>query len=327
MPPSSLEIRQLRALVALVEHESVTAAAQSLGVAQSTLSEALSALERVVGTQLVLRRRGNQAFKLTAAGEALLPHARKVLAHVAEAQVAMAALSPRAQGDLHIVANESVSTYVLAGVLPALRRDWPNTRFTVSVATCAGVREGVSGGAFDVGLLLRYSAGGASSGDATTSSPLHAADRHTVASGIPLVFFAGGAHPLVRGNPPAVVRRDALIAYPLFVSDAAGDFHDYVRRLFRRDGAGGPPIEAIGTVEGVKKAVIADRGAVGVLPAYAVSEELRSATVKRIPLKEAPPPMHLDALLSRSRTRHPSAEALLRAVREAFGRGHLSESR
>ena len=33
----------------------------------------------------------------------------------------------------------------------------PSTRFTVPVATCAGVRDGVAGGAFDVGLLLSHS--------------------------------------------------------------------------------------------------------------------------------------------------------------------------
>ena len=153
-PLAGLEIRQLRAFVALVEQKRVTAAAEALGLAQSTVSEALSALERALDTPLILRRRGGHSLELTEAGRALLPHARKILSAVDDAHTAIAAAASRAQTHVEIVANESVSTYLLPSILPTLRQHWPQTRFTVSVATCAGVREGVAGGAFDVGLLL-----------------------------------------------------------------------------------------------------------------------------------------------------------------------------
>lgn len=74
---SAVEIRQLRAFVALVEHGSVTAAAQVLGLAQSTMSETLSSLERAVGSAILLRRRGAHEIARTSAGEALLPYARE----------------------------------------------------------------------------------------------------------------------------------------------------------------------------------------------------------------------------------------------------------
>jgi regulatory helix-turn-helix LysR family protein len=48
---AGLEIRHLRALVALVDSGSMTAAAQALGMAQSTVSEAMSALDRTLGQQ------------------------------------------------------------------------------------------------------------------------------------------------------------------------------------------------------------------------------------------------------------------------------------
>src|SRR5947209_5469904 len=87
---SSVEIRQLRAFVALVDHGSVTAAAHALELAQSTISESLSALERAVGAPVVLRRRGARELVLTDAGMALLPHARSVLETIASAHVAVA---------------------------------------------------------------------------------------------------------------------------------------------------------------------------------------------------------------------------------------------
>ncbi|HEY4592317.1 MAG TPA: LysR family transcriptional regulator, partial [Thermoanaerobaculia bacterium] len=74
---SGLELRHLRAFVALVDHGSMTAAAQALGMAQSTVSEAMAALDRTLGTPAVARRRGARGHPLTPAGRALLPHARR----------------------------------------------------------------------------------------------------------------------------------------------------------------------------------------------------------------------------------------------------------
>lgn len=310
---SGLEIRQLRAFVALVERKRVTAAAAALGLAQSTVSEALAALERVLGTALILRRRGGHGLELTEAGRALLPHARKILSAVEDAYGAIVATAHRAQANVEIVANESVSSYLLPSILPQLRQRWPQTRFTVSVATCAGVREGVTSGAFDLGLLLEEPAANGSSGLETTPS-ISFTDRRVVVRSVPLVLFAGTSHPLVGDRVSAVVRHDALSGVPLFVSDAAGDFHDLVRRFFMGVRVDGPAIEATGSIEGVKKAVLTDAQAVGLLPAYAVADELRAATIARVNLRPAPPRMRLDALLSQSRARHPSVEELLVAL-------------
>jgi len=310
---SGLEIRQLRAFVALVERRRVTAAAEALDLAQSTVSEALSALERVLGTTVILRRRGGRALELTEAGRALLPHARKILAAVNAAHVAVGpTTTSRTHAKVAIVANESVSSYLLPEILPALRQRWPRTRFTVSVATCAGVREGVAGGAFDVGLLL---AGPKDSGVQRRAgqSPKPFVDRRVVTSSVPLVLFATGSHPLIR-RQSSTVRIGALCGYPLFVSDAAGDFHDLVHRFFLRRGADGPTIEASGSIEGVKKAVRDDR-AIGLLPLYTVTEELRAATIAQVNLRPAPPRMRIDALLTQSRAHHPSLEELIAAIR------------
>jgi DNA-binding transcriptional LysR family regulator len=316
-PLSGLEIRQVRAFVALVERRRVTAAAEALGLAQSTVSEALAALERVLGTPLILRRRGGHGLELTEAGRALLPHARRILSAVDDAQTAIAAAASRAHTHVEIVANESVSTYLLPSILPHVRQHWPQTHFTVSVATCEGVRDGVAGGAFDVGLLLEELAPDGSS--THTITPLAFTDRRVVVPAIPLVLFAGASHPLIGGRSPAVMRRDALVGYPIFVSDGAGPFHDLVRRFLTGDGLDGPVIEATGSIEGVKKAVIHDRRAIGLLPAYAVAEELRTAIIARVHVRPSPPTMRLDALLSQFRARHPSTEELLSAIGSTNG--------
>ena len=52
------EVRQCRVLVAVKDGGSVSAAARLLGVAQSTVSETLLSLERLVGTPITVRRIG-----------------------------------------------------------------------------------------------------------------------------------------------------------------------------------------------------------------------------------------------------------------------------
>jgi DNA-binding transcriptional LysR family regulator len=311
---SSLEVRQLRTFVALVDRGSVTAAAEALGLAQSTVSESLSALERALGTNVSVRRRGFSDLLLTAAGRALLPHARAVLATLDTAQIAVAGATTAAHAVVDVVANESVSSYVLPGVLAELRRRWPNTRFAVSVATCTGVRAGVEDGAFDVGLLL----------EPVDREPVAIAgvERATVADEVPLVLFGGPAHPLAgrrAAGRGGAARRDALADYPLFMSDAAGDFHLLVSRFFEADGLPGPHLEATGSIEGVKRGVAADAHALGLLPAYAVADELRAGRFVRVGLEPAPPRMRLDALVSTARPRHPALAELLAGTRRMFG--------
>ena len=306
---STLEIRQLRAFVALVEQGSVTAAAQSLGLAQSTVSEALSSLERALGAALFLRRRGTHDLVLTDAGDALLPHAREVLDLVNAAHVAVASATTVSRARIAIATNESLSTYVLAPHLDVMRRRWPNTTFEVSVLMCTLIRAGVESGEFDLGLSLQ---------PVDDLAVTVAADRTVVSDDVPLVIFSQPRHPLARGARSAPVRRDVLGDYTLYLSDAAGDYHLLVRRFLEHDGLPGPHLQPTGSIESVKRAVYGDAHAVGMLPAYALMDEFREGRLVPVAVHPPPPRMRLEALLSRTRAQHPAARQLLDAVCEAF---------
>jgi len=86
---NDLEIRHCRVLVAVSEHGGVGSAARALGLAQSTVSEALSSLERTIGAPVVMRQRGRQSV-LTSVAQALLPHARAL---ISASEAALAAVS------------------------------------------------------------------------------------------------------------------------------------------------------------------------------------------------------------------------------------------
>jgi DNA-binding transcriptional LysR family regulator len=105
-----LELRHLRALVAIADTSSFSEAAALLGYVQSTVSYNVTALESAVGTTLVRRRRGSSETSLTAAGEALATHARRILAEVSRAE---SALGPLGQTQLVVAVASDVARVLL----------------------------------------------------------------------------------------------------------------------------------------------------------------------------------------------------------------------
>ena len=317
---AELELRHLRVFVALVEHGSMTAASRALGFAQSTVSEALAALERALGAKVVKRQPGAQAALLTTAGHALLPHAREVLAAVDQTRAAVAEMVTSARGVVEIVANESISTYVLPEVLAHVRGRWPNTRFPVSIAPCGTIRRGVDDGSFDVGLFIEHDVRRIAQ-DKPSNALTRFADRHVVAPRVPLIIFAHPSHPVIANAARQPLPRSSLSGLTLFVGDdAAGEFHALLERFFRSDGLPGPRLQPTGSVEGVKRGVISDRAALGILPLYVIAEELRTEQVAAVQLRPAPSQLRLVAMITRSRPRHPSIGALLESICRAFAK-------
>lgn len=77
-----MELEQLRAFAAVAETGSFTRAAEKLYTSHSTVSRAVSALERELGAVLI--ERDNRVLGLTAAGERLLIGAKDLLSREAE---------------------------------------------------------------------------------------------------------------------------------------------------------------------------------------------------------------------------------------------------
>ncbi len=310
---SGLELRHLRGLVALVDTGSMTAAAQALGISQSTVSETVAALERALGTPVVARRRGGRETTLTAAGRALLPHARRVLSLLDDAQAAVTAAAREARARVEVIANESISTYLLPPALAGLRTRWPNTRFIVSVGTCSAVRDGLAHGRFDVGALLEVASGAGPAARAGDASP----------AGGALLLFCSPAHPLARGRS-APVPRASLARYRVYSSDASGDFHALLTAYFEAGGLPGPRLEPAGSIEAVKRSVAASPLALGVLPDYALAEELAERAVAALPVRPSLPRMRLEALLCSTKPAHPAAAELVEALRATLARPGLA---
>ncbi|MFE7778218.1 LysR family transcriptional regulator [Streptomyces sp. NPDC057445] len=78
----SVELRQLRCLLAIVDEGTFTRAALVLGISQAAVSRTVAALERDLGVRVL--RRSTREVTLTATGLRVVSHARRVLAAVDE---------------------------------------------------------------------------------------------------------------------------------------------------------------------------------------------------------------------------------------------------
>lgn len=97
--PDTIELRHLRAFVAVAEELNFGRAATRLYISSPALSRQISALERLVGCQLL--RRSTHRVELTLAGEALLACARGLIADLAAGVAATRAVG----GELTSQAN------------------------------------------------------------------------------------------------------------------------------------------------------------------------------------------------------------------------------
>jgi monoterpene epsilon-lactone hydrolase len=86
----AIELRHLRAFVAVAEELNFSRAAERLYITQPALSRQIRALERLIGTELL--RRSTRRVELTIAGEALLERARRLLRDADDAVLAVQSL-------------------------------------------------------------------------------------------------------------------------------------------------------------------------------------------------------------------------------------------
>jgi DNA-binding transcriptional LysR family regulator len=256
----------------------------------------LISLERALGTELFRKGAKGQGAALTRSGEALLPYARRILALTGELAAQLAGVTSQVKATLAVAAVESISTYVLPPRLAALREKWPQVRVEVATRVCADIRESVAAGQSDVGLVLEVDAG----------------KRHdSVLTTARLVIFGAPAHPLAGRKASA----EELRRCDFYMSDAAGDYHQALRRHFDAAELPQPRTQALGTVEGVKRGILAGGAALGLLPAHAVRQELDAGVLVEVRVSPPLPGLVLRAVLGPESADSPLVAELVRSLR------------
>jgi DNA-binding transcriptional LysR family regulator len=147
-----MEIRQLRALAAIAEARTFTAAAVRVHVTQAAISMQIRQLEEEIGLPLFVRT--PRRCVLTEAGERLLERAQRILREHDGALAEMAELSGATHGRLRLgSASAMFSSDPLPHVLRALHEQHPHADVSVASGTSASLVRQIVTGDLDIAFV------------------------------------------------------------------------------------------------------------------------------------------------------------------------------
>ncbi len=106
------DLTDLRLFVTVVECGSLTQGAQTMHLALASVSERVAGMEAILGAPLLERNR--RGVRATAAGEALVRHARSILGQVEQMRGELRTYATGLKGRIRLLSN----TAAMAGVLP-----------------------------------------------------------------------------------------------------------------------------------------------------------------------------------------------------------------
>lgn len=247
-----MELRHLRAFVAVAEELHFGQAAARLQISQSPLSQSIRALEAELGTRLL--ERTTRRVRLLPAGDAFLPRAREALAAAAAAAEDAQAAAAGELGHLTIGFTGSMTYALLPLLAKALRAQLPRLQLELrgELLTPDQVA-GLVDGRLDLGFLR---------------PPLHHAGLRMEPVGTePLVVALPQSHPLARLDkvPVARLKNEPFITYP---SHFRSVVHDAVAAACAENGFAPKVAMEVGETATLISFVAADAG-VALVPASA----------------------------------------------------------
>lgn len=147
-----MEIRQLKAFLAIAEAKTFTAGARRVNVTQAAISMQIRQLEDEVGLQLFTRT--PRRVILTEAGEYLLERARKILREHDSALAEIAEVAGAEYGRLRIgSASGTFAMNQLPAIMHKLKEKFPNSELTVSSGTSQRLVDKIMHGEIDTAFV------------------------------------------------------------------------------------------------------------------------------------------------------------------------------
>lgn len=147
-----MEIKQLKAFVAIAEEKTFTAGAKRVHVTQAAVSMQIRQLEEEVGLPLFTRT--PRRVILTEAGELLLDRARRILREHDSALGELAEIAGAEHGRLRIgSASAMFATEQLPGILEKLIDKYPNSEISVTSGTSEKLVDKILHGDIDISFV------------------------------------------------------------------------------------------------------------------------------------------------------------------------------
>jgi DNA-binding transcriptional LysR family regulator len=206
-----LDPRRLLTFRAVAREGSFSRAAEALALSQPAVSQQVSALEKQLGTELLVRGRGGTVP--TRAGALLLEHADALAARLDLAGTQIDALVAKTARTLRLGAFPSAIASIVPSALAAVRAAAPELEIAVEEGTQAGLVAGVQSGDLHVAACFQ---------DAAIPRREHDGLRRVELAEEPMLAMLGADHRLaakpaihlreLAGEPWSAPSRDGLVA-------------------------------------------------------------------------------------------------------------------
>ncbi len=286
-----MTLTQLNAFVLVARLGSVRAAAVALGVSESAVSQAITALRQDLGDQLITRKQAGMT--LTPGGTRLLGTASQIVVLGAEAHAAVRA-AQGAPEQLRVIATSTFAEFVAGPLLEAFRR-----RFAGAVEITTGVAAAGELGVLIANRLADVAIGPEVSGEHELPVVSEPVFKYRLA-------VVGPGRTAAQARPPGPARQ-----WRWLVDPSGTDPDSETAALLRRLGVAD---SNIGVFQSQTAALAAAADGAGVAPAieHLVSHQLRRGGLSLIDLPGFPAEECWYATLLERERRSAAASALRR---------------
>ncbi len=257
-----MEIRQLRAFVAIAESGTFTAGALRVHVTQAAISMQIRQLENELGAKVFVR--APRHVILTEAGEQLLRRARHILREHDAAVDEIAELAGAERGRLRIgSASAMVLTDQLPSILAELRAQHPRADISVTSGTSEVLVDQILAGDTDIAFV---------------SLPVDVRGIKTERlSEDQLVAIASPRHKLAKQR---TISAYTLAGERLILGERGGNTRRLIDQFFAQAGATLHVAMELSRQQAIRRMVEADMG-VGIVPLQSVIDEVENGTLVR----------------------------------------------
>jgi DNA-binding transcriptional LysR family regulator len=258
----AVEIRQLRAFVAIAETGTFTAGALRVHVTQAAISMQIRQLETEIGAKVFVR--APRHVILTEAGEQLLRRARHILREHDAALDEIAELAGAERGRLRIgSASAMVLTDQLPSILADLRDQHPGAEIAVTSGTSEVLVDQILAGEIDIAFV---------------SLPVDVRGIKTERlSEDQLVAIASPQHKLAKQK---TISAYTLAGERLILGERGGNTRRLIDQFFAQAGVTLHVAMELSRQQAIRRMVEADMG-VGIVPLQSVIDDVESGTLVR----------------------------------------------
>ncbi|WP_067901730.1 LysR family transcriptional regulator [Nocardia vaccinii] len=256
-----MQLRQLETFIAIVDTGTLTAAAAQLYKTQGAVSQDLKTLESSLGVQLV--NRSGQRARLTTAGRALLPMARRILAEVADARAEMERIKAGESPVVRLTCLPSLGP-TISHLLAEYTHGQPDVRWSLVTSLRGAMITGLRDGQFDLAICESQN------DEDITNTPLMREPLHLV---LPR------DHPLLDQTP---VRPSDLVGLPYIGLLRSMGASIEAQRFFAAGESYPTPVVEVNDTHLVS-ALVADLGGFGFVPASVATDDRPVVTAETDP--------------------------------------------